>query len=54
VAGTGSSTPTDGRGDASGYTDDLGIGIGPSGDLYIGEAECIRVIERIIDIGDSG
>ncbi len=54
VAGTGSDTRTDGRGDSSGHEDDLGIGIGPSGDLYIGEAECIRMIERIIDIGDSG
>jgi hypothetical protein len=54
VAGTGSSTRTDGRGDASGYYDDLGIAIGPSGDLYLSEAECIRVIERIIDIGNPG
>ena len=54
VAGTGSATRTDGRGDVSGYYDDLGIAIGPSGDLYLSEAECIRVIERIIDIGDAG
>jgi hypothetical protein len=54
VAGTGSSTRTDGRGNASGYQDDLGIAVGPSGDLYVGEAECIRVIERIIDVGNAG
>lgn len=54
VAGTGSSTRTDGRGNVSGHQDDLGIAVGPSGDLYIGEAECLRVIERIIDVGDTG
>ena len=54
VAGTGSTTRTDGRGDASGHDDNLGIAIGPSGDLYLSETDCIRVIERIIDIGDAG
>jgi len=54
VAGTGSTTRDDGRGDVSGHQDDLGIAVGPSGDLYIGEAECLRVIERIIDVGDFG
>lgn len=54
VAGTGSATRTDGRGESSGHEDDLGVAIGPSGDLYVGEAECIRVIERIIDVGDAG
>lgn len=54
VAGTGSSARLDGRGDAAGHQDDLGIAISPSGDLYIGEAECVRVIERIIDVGNAG
>ncbi len=54
VAGTGSSTRTDATGNASGHYDDLGIGINPSGDLYIAEAECIRAIERIIDVGNRG
>jgi hypothetical protein len=54
VAGTGSGTRTDGAGSATGFTDDLGIAVSRSGDLYIGEAECVRVIERIVDIGDDG
>ncbi len=53
VAGSGASRRTDGRGNASGHQDDLGIAVGPSGDLYVGEAECVRVIERIIDVGDA-
>ncbi len=54
VAGTGSSTRTDATGDASGHHDDLGIAINSSGDLYLAEGECIRVIERIIDVGGPG
>lgn len=54
VAGTGSSTRLDGPGNTSGHQDDLGIAINQFGDLYIGEAECLRVIERIIDVGDAG
>lgn len=53
VAGTGSSTRSDGAGNASGHQDDLGIAVSRSGDLYIAEAECLRVIERIVDIGDA-
>ena len=52
VAGTGSTARTDGAGSAAGFFDDLGIAVSRSGDLYIGEAECVRVIERIVDIGD--
>jgi hypothetical protein len=54
VAGDGTTTRVDGRGDVSGHTDDIGVAVNPSGDLYVGEAECIRVIERIIDNGDAG
>jgi len=53
VAGTGLSLRLDGRGNESAHTSDLGIGISPSGDLYVGEATCLRVIERIIDVGGS-
>jgi hypothetical protein len=53
VSGTGSVTRTDGRGNQTGHADDLGVAISPSGDVYIAEAECVRTIERIIDIGDS-
>jgi streptogramin lyase len=52
VAGTGSSARSDGAGNASGHQDDLGIAVSRSGDLYVAEAECVRVIERIVDIGD--
>ncbi|MCE5238666.1 hypothetical protein LLH23_09255, partial [bacterium] len=54
VAGTGSSTRTDGRGDTAGFCDDLGIAVSPSGDVYVGEAECIRVIERIVNVALAG
>lgn len=52
VAGTGSYILTDGPGSASGHRDDLGIAVSRSGDLYLAEAECVRVIERIVDVGD--
>lgn len=54
VSGTGSPTRQDGRGNQSGHHDDLGIAIGPAGDVYIGEAEVLRVVERIIDAGGGG
>jgi hypothetical protein len=54
VAGTGSPARTDGRGEDSGHDKLRGIAVGPSGNLYLGEGECVRIIERIIDVGDSG
>lgn len=54
VAGTGSTTAADGPGNASGFNDDLGIAVSPSGELYVAEAESLRVIHRIIDVGDAG
>ncbi len=53
VAGTGSATRSDGRGDAVGLQDDLGIGVSAGGDLYVGEAECMRLIQRIVDVGGN-
>ena len=52
VAGTGSTTTSDGHGNTTGHYDDLGIAVSPSGDLYVAEAECLRMIQRIIDTGD--
>ncbi len=53
VAGTGSSTRADGRGDTAGFHDDLGIAVNSGGDLYIAEAECIRLAQRIVDVGGN-
>jgi hypothetical protein len=53
VAGTGTSGLVDGSGNASRHTDDLGIAVGPGGDLYLSEAECVRIIQRIISVGDA-
>jgi streptogramin lyase len=53
VSGTGASTFTDGRGDESAHNTGRGIAVGPSGDVYCAENACVRVIERIIDVGDT-
>lgn len=54
VAGMGSSTRVDGPGNVSGHQYDIGVAVGASGDLYLAETVCIRMIERIIGIGDTG
>jgi hypothetical protein len=54
VAGTGSAAHMDGRGDESGHFSFAGIAVGPSGNLYVSEGTCIRVVERIIDVGNAG
>lgn len=51
VAGTGSSSLADGPGDQAHFNDDLGITVSAGGDLYLAEAECIRVLERVVNVG---
>lgn len=53
VAGTGSSTPLDGRGDQAGFYDGLGIAVGPGGDVYLSAAECVRLVQRSVSVGDT-
>ncbi|MCE5238002.1 hypothetical protein LLH23_05875, partial [bacterium] len=54
VAGTGSSGREDGRGDTAEFADDLGIAVSPGGDVYVAEAECIRLVERIVSVALAG
>lgn len=52
VCGTGSSGRVDGLGNQSRHEDDLGIAVNSTGDLYLAEAECVRLIQRLVDTGD--
>ena len=53
VARSGSSTPTDGTGATAGFYDDLGLTVGRNGTIYLAEAEAIRILQRIISVGDA-
>ena len=47
-------TPQDGLASGAGFLDGPGIAVSPSGDVYVDEAECIRLIERIVSVALAG